>query len=250
MRPVSLDLRNRDSGLTRTATAPAQAAGASFLMHAAGITALLVTPLLGSTMLPEPAGKSMKPLVTPVRVVLPPSPPAPAPRLRDAARPANARNLTTPANIPVAIPKAITPDVLDDLSGLAPQGPGATGPGDDIAVCAIASLCGTSGLPPAPAAPREIPHVGGFIKEPRLAQSRAPQYPPTAQAAGVSGKVVIEAHVGADGRVRECHVVESHRLFDDAALESVRSRRYEPLLLNGVPSDFLVTITIVFNIKR
>jgi hypothetical protein len=30
----------------------------------------------------------------------------------------------------------------------------------------------------------------------------------------------------------------------------VRSRRYEPLLLNGVPTDFLITITVAFNLRR
>ena len=31
---------------------------------------------------------------------------------------------------------------------------------------------------------------------------------------------------------------------------SVRSRRYEALLLNGVPTDFLVTITVAFSFRR
>jgi TonB family protein len=70
-----------------------------------------------------------------------------------------------------------------------------------------------------------------------------------AQAARVGGRVVLEAHVGPDGRVREITIVESHALFNEAALASVRSRRYEPLRLNGVPTDFLITITVAFSVR-
>jgi protein TonB len=70
-----------------------------------------------------------------------------------------------------------------------------------------------------------------------------------AQAARVSGRVVLEAHVGLDGRVKEVRITQSHALFDEAALASVRSRLYEPLLLNGVPTEFLVTITVAFNVR-
>ena len=92
--------------------------------------------------------------------------------------------------------------------------------------------------------------MGGLIKEPRLIASHPPLYPPIARQAGASGRVVIEAYVGRDGLVGDCRIVEGSRLFDEAALTSVRSRRYKPLLLNGVPSDFLVTITVAFNINR
>ena len=69
-------------------------------------------------------------------------------------------------------------------------------------------------------------------------------------AAGVAGRVVMEAHVGRNGRILEVKIIESHSLFDEAALASVRSRLYEPLLLNGVPTDFLITITMAFNPRR
>ena len=62
--------------------------------------------------------------------------------------------------------------------------------------------------------------------------------------------MILEAHVSEHGRVLEVRVVEGHALFTEAALASVRSRVYEPLLLNGVRSDFLLTITMAFNIRR
>jgi protein TonB len=88
------------------------------------------------------------------------------------------------------------------------------------------------------------------IHEPRLRESRSPVYPPIAQAAGVSGTVVLEARVGQDGRVKEVRITQGNALFDEAALASVRSRRYDALLLNGVPTEFLVTITVTFNLRR
>jgi protein TonB len=98
--------------------------------------------------------------------------------------------------------------------------------------------------------PAQTPRVGGLIREPRLIEGKAPEYPPIAQVAGLSADVILEAHVGRDGRILSAEIVKGHPLFDDAAVASVRSRRYEPLLLNGVPSDFLVTITVSFRIRR
>lgn len=114
----------------------------------------------------------------------------------------------------------------------------------------MGALCGDAPLPVALPIPPKTPRIGGSIKEPRLLEGRAPQYPALAQTAGVEGVVVLEAHVGADGRIKDCRILEGNPLFDEAALTSVRSRRYQPLLLNGVPSDFMITVTVAFRIKR
>jgi protein TonB len=121
--------------------------------------------------------------------------------------------------------------------------------GSLVGACPLGSVCGT-GVVPIAGPPRPPVRIGGVIKEPRLIEGRAPLYPPIAQAAGVTGRVVLEAHVGPDGRVREVRITEGGTLFDEAALASVRSRRYEPLLLNGIPTDFLLTITVTFNSRR
>jgi TonB family protein len=88
--------------------------------------------------------------------------------------------------------------------------------------------------------------AGGRIMEPRKIKDVAPVYPAMAQAAGVAGVVVIEATIGADGKVTGAKVVRSVPLLDQAALDAVRQWEYIPTLLNGVPVPIVVTVTITF----
>ena len=253
MSTLSLDLRGSSSSFP---SKPASGASLSLFIHGAGIGALVLVPLLSTTPPPQTANSFQAPLVKPITVMLPaPSSPRPrGPRTNAARRVARAAvaDLVSPKDTPTLIGAS---DILDpDLAmtpgsvGTGEGGPGGTGA--DIGVdCALGALCGGSPVP-TPTRALEPPRIGGLIREPKLIDSRPPQYPPVAQVAGVSGQVILEAHVGEDGRVLDVRVVEGHRLFDEAALASVRSRRYEPLLLNGVRSDFLVTITLTFRIRR
>jgi protein TonB len=255
MRALSLHLRSNalDEGLEPPAGR--QAAFVSVIGHAGVLSAMIVFPLLGATEPPETVSAFQNPLIRPLTVALPSAqrPAAPAPK-RTARNQANqaapSANVQPPSDTPTGFR---VDDVLDPGPGTTSGAVGEDGgdkrgaPGGD---CELGALCGV-GLP-STAGTQEptIARVGGLIREPRLIESRPPQYPPVAQAAGVSGKVVLEAHVSTDGRVLDVQVTTGHPLFDTAAIASVRSRRYEPLLLNGVPTEFLVTITVVFNARR
>lgn len=37
-------------------------------------------------------------------------------------------------------------------------------------------------------------------------------------------------------------------LFDEVAVAAVKQWRYQPLLLNGKPTEFILTVTLVFNL--
>lgn len=67
---------------------------------------------------------------------------------------------------------------------------------------------------------------------------RSPEYPHQAAAAGVDGVALITFTVGENGRVRDAEVVFSapHPVFGEAALRAVRSWRYQPKLVDGVPT--------------
>ena len=88
--------------------------------------------------------------------------------------------------------------------------------------------------------------IGGHVKAPKKIKDVKPVYPATAQAAGVTGAVTIEATIGPDGTVIDARVVRSIPLLDQAALDAVRQWEYTPTLLNGVPVPVLVTATINF----
>ena len=250
MSTLSLDLRGVEASHALPQEAPVKSASMSLLLHGTAISAGLLVSLLQTTTLPEVTKSMAPPMVRPFMVILPAAAARPArssrasnagPSQSQAATPS--LRMDTPTSLPMTSAFSPDPSSVSDLLGA----------GDDTGVpqglCPPGSVCGTSGvLADPPSAP--LLHVGGLIREPRLMESRPPVYPPVAQTAGVSGTVVLEAHVGQDGRVKEVRIVESSTLFDEAALASVRSRRYEALLLNGIPTEFLVTITVKFNARR
>ena len=88
--------------------------------------------------------------------------------------------------------------------------------------------------------------VGGRVMEPKKVKDVAPVYPAMAQSAGVTGVVEIKATIGANGKVTDAKVVRSVPLLDQAALDAVRQWEYIPMLLNGVPTSVVITVTISF----
>ena len=75
-----------------------------------------------------------------------------------------------------------------------------------------------------------------------------PVYPPVARAAAVQGVVILELTIGEDGAVSDARVLRSIPLLDQAALDAVRQWRYEPTLLNGVPTRAIMTATVNFTL--
>ena len=57
------------------------------------------------------------------------------------------------------------------------------------------------------------------------------------------------ATVDATGHVREVTILRGAPLFDEAALAAVRQWVYRPLLLNGIPTPFILTVTLKFSIQ-
>ena len=88
--------------------------------------------------------------------------------------------------------------------------------------------------------------VGGSIMEPRKIRHVSPVYPPDAAAAGIVGVVVLEAVIARDGSVKDLTVLTSVPVFEEAALAAVRQWRFTPTLLNGMPVEVAMTVTINF----
>jgi protein TonB len=60
--------------------------------------------------------------------------------------------------------------------------------------------------------------------------------------------VIVEAQVGTNGQVKTVTILRGIPLLDDSALAAVRQWRYQPLLLNGEPTEFILTVTVTFNL--
>jgi TonB family protein len=96
--------------------------------------------------------------------------------------------------------------------------------------------------PPAPV------RVGGAVKPPAQTKRVNPPYPPEAQAAGVQGVVIMEATIGADGKVTDVRVLRSIPLLDQAAMDAVRQWEYAPTIVNGTPMPVIMTVTLNFTL--
>ena len=101
--------------------------------------------------------------------------------------------------------------------------------------------------PPKVVAPPAPVRVGGMVKEPRLLKLVPPMYPKLAAQARVTGTVVLEATVTAQGTVEEIHIVSGHPLLVQAAIDCVKQWQYEPTLLNGIPMPVILTAKVHFD---
>jgi len=104
--------------------------------------------------------------------------------------------------------------------------------------------------PPA-AAPGRPVRVGGNIKQPRKTKSAAPVYPIVLQEAGREGVVKLDVLIDTEGHVSSVRVLNSlvHPAFADAAATAVKQWEFTPTLLNGVPVEVAMTVSISFSLS-
>jgi protein TonB len=105
-------------------------------------------------------------------------------------------------------------------------------------------------LPPPPPPPPKAPtRIGGDIKPPALIHRVEPEYPPVAVSGKIQGLVILEAEVNEAGVVTDVRVLRPMLLLDEAAIKAVKQWRYQPLVLNGTPVPFILTVTLNFSLR-
>ncbi len=155
--------------------------------------------------------------------------------------------MSNPNAAPVEAPREIVPETPMPSVGVSAGVPGGVAGGVPGGV--VGGIVG--GLPeaPPPPPPTQPVRVGGNIKTPTKIRDVKPVYPPIAQSARVAGMVIIEATIGADGRVKNAKVLRSIPLLDQAALDAVKQWTFTPTLLNGVPVPVIMTVTVNFTLQ-
>ncbi|HEX6314503.1 MAG TPA: TonB family protein [Gemmatimonadaceae bacterium] len=214
----------------------------SILAHIVLFGAVVIIPLMATDVLPTPP-TMMAFVGTPPPPPPPPPPPAPA-----AAQPKVVpQPVTNPNAAPVEAPKEIVPEAPPPSIGVAEGVPGGVEGGVPGGV--VGGVVG--GLPsaPPPPPPAAPVRVGGNIKPPTKTRDVRPVYPPIAQSARVQGVVIIEATIGADGRVKDAKVLRSIPLLDQSAVDAVKQWVFTPTLLNGVPVPVIMTVTVNFTLQ-
>ena len=183
----------------------------------------------------------------------PPPPPPPPPPAAKAATAPDSKPVPTTGAVPIEAPAEIAPPRPDDENAEGVLGGVEGGIPGGVVGGVVGGLPGDippPPPPPAPPAPRAPVRVGGQIQEPAVLRRGEPVYSPLAVQAHVTGTVILEAIVDADGRVTEVKVLRAaHRLLDAAAVAAVRQWRYSPLVLNGIRESFVLTVVLTFQLR-
>jgi len=226
--------------------------GTSIALHFCGAAALAGVLLTSTVSVPVVrAGSS---LVMPVLVSEVPTAGALAgPARPRAAKPLeHARHTEEPAApkapdvapAPVEAPSSIAPETgaeqsVDGAAGVSGGGL----PGDGAAETSAAASSGSGGAGPF--------RVGGStgIKPPRKIKDVKPVFPQEALSARAHGNVIIEATIGADGKVQHTTIVKSIVVLDQAAVDAVRQWEYAPSMLNGAAVAVLMLVVVTFTIQ-
>ena len=217
----------------------------SALLHTVLVLAVAILPLLFYDALPsQDALKAF--FVAPLEVMPPPPPPPPP---AAGARPVSKVAPKVVADMPqgfvapIEVPTEIKPEEGLDL-GLDGVEGGVEGgvPGG-----VVGGVVG--GLPQAPPPPARVVRIGGQIAQPKLIRQVKPAYPDLAVQSRLAGLVILEAEVDTRGFVRTVKVLRGHPLFDEPAMTAVKQWRYQPLLLNGEPTGFILTVTVSFALQ-
>ena len=90
---------------------------------------------------------------------------------------------------------------------------------------------------------------GGRVKEPELLVSSAPIFPVMARQAQVEGQVVIDAVIDTTGKLTNMTVVSGPALLQQAAIDSLRTWKYQPGYLNEKPVPTKTSITVNFRLR-
>jgi TonB family protein len=91
--------------------------------------------------------------------------------------------------------------------------------------------------------------IGGPLAAPRKIGGATPVYPADAKAAGEAGMVFVTAVIDALGNVADATVLRaaSPRL-GEAALDAIRTWKYQPTQVTGVPTPVSITIAVNFSL--
>ena len=228
----------------------------SWAIHAFLIGAVVVVPLFYATDRMPDAPREVLAFVAPTVPAPPPPPPAAAAAptvqksvARERRRVPRAVPPPTPP-VPIAAPieQVESLDVVFDDEGVVGGVEGGVPGGVIGGVVGGLPDVPPPPPPPVPAQPRAPIRTGGELKPPALITRVSPIYPRIAVSAKIEGVVILEATVGRDGRVEHVRVLRSVALLDQAAKDAVLQWKYAPLLLNGKPERFILTVTLTFNL--
>jgi protein TonB len=184
------------------------------------------------------------------RIFVPPPPKSPVPVQHVQSSPASS-DMPARAAQPLLPPRILPQTLLqdDDNPVISPvttaMGAADGGPDNLVTEAAIH----TPHIAVIPAHPSSSPvRVSSGVSAGMLLAPIRPVYPAIARAAHVEGEVIVEAIISRTGTIESLHAVSGPAMLRQAALDAIRSARYQPYRLNGSPTEVQTTITVNFRL--
>jgi TonB family protein len=108
-------------------------------------------------------------------------------------------------------------------------------------------VSGSVAAPPPPPKSGEPVRIDGGVQAGNLIYHPNPPYPPLARTARIEGKVTLQATIAADGSIKNLTVItSSNPLLLTGVIDTVRTWKYKPTIINNQAVEVLTTITINF----
>lgn len=98
-----------------------------------------------------------------------------------------------------------------------------------------------------PAKPCIDSGAGGAVRPPVKVIHVVPAYPQVLRDSRIDGTVVIKGNLAVDGTPQKLR--SPNRALAESALDGLRHMRFQPVLLNCVPQEISMTVTIVFSLR-
>jgi TonB family protein len=96
-----------------------------------------------------------------------------------------------------------------------------------------------------------VPRVCGPVVAPRVLKEVQPNYSPEGIGAKIQGRVLLDAIVGTDGKVRDVRIVYGlEPSLNREAVEAAKKWRFAPATSNGAPIATIVSIEMSFTLTR
>jgi TonB family protein len=103
---------------------------------------------------------------------------------------------------------------------------------------------------PPPSEPEGPIHVGGDVQAPVKTYAPQPQYTEIARKARIQGVVIVQAIIDKQGTVTNVKVLKGLPMgLDNAAVETIKTWKFEPATLNGKPVDVYYNLTVNFTLQ-
>jgi TonB family protein len=111
---------------------------------------------------------------------------------------------------------------------------------------ALPNIAGNSPNLAPPPEPAKRVRIGGVMVPAKVVRSSPPLYPSAARQSGIEGDVVVSAQIDEHGNVTGVQATSGLAILRQAALDAVKSWKYQPATLDGDAVSSQISVTVQF----